>query len=214
MDLYDKYVKVQECVSDIKVSDIADCIDITDVFRYALWSAEEGLNYLAGVFRFDEYKNEPDIMITLDGKWYSSDNNGDAINLIVGRIDRLWRFWDHSRKSDMYSPAFFIKWGLRHKDIFNIDWLDDAAAKNLVGKKLLSYSAKADQDGKELKEREKTSLLKIIAGMSGGAYKYPEHGAKKKIERDMEKIGVHVAENTLSKYLDAARELLPSNNSK
>lgn len=209
MDNFGHYTVVKESVPDIKVSEVANCSEITDVFRYRLWAADEGLDYLAGIFQFVESNTATDVLIALDGKAYSVANNENAINAICKRVDRLKKFWDHSSKKDRYSPSFFIKWGLQHREIFDITWLNDAVEKNLVDKKLLSGGVNSDQAGQDLREVERVSMLKIIAGMSAGSYGYPSQGAIKKITMDMQELGVHVAENTLSKYLKSAKSFLP-----
>ena len=68
--------------------------------------------------------------------------------------------------------------------------------------------ATAEDINKPLKDSEKTSLLKIIVALAANGYKYPNRGAQAEILRDFELNHNGVAENTLSDYLNEAKQYL------
>lgn len=187
---------------------------ITDIFLYRKWSVENGINYLVGIF--DEYVDENDIchLTTLGGTVYSEPDNQEIIDGFLERQNRLMLFWQHGdRENKKYFKKFFIRWASQYQHVCETAWLKDAQSKGFVPE---SWSNTVSRTSKEtaasvLGESERTSLLKIIAGLTVYAYKDRDHhGLRTKIGLDLDCAGCHVAEGTLNKHLNAAWELLPS----
>lgn len=62
---------------------------------------------------------------------------------------------------------------------------------------------------KELSTIERNSMLRIIAALAVGGYKYPAHGSKAEMFADFDRHGISVDEKTLTKYLKQAEQFLP-----
>ena len=68
---------------------------------------------------------------------------------------------------------------------------------------------------KTLSTRERESLLKLIIGMAIAGYSYnpsaKRNDAVADITNDLEKLGIELSDDTIRKYLNEAKELLPQN---
>ena len=71
---------------------------------------------------------------------------------------------------------------------------------------------------KDLKQRERTSLLKLIVGMAIGGYAYDPHAKRSEavpdIRNDLERVGLPLDEQTIRRYLKEGVEMLPRDNDK
>lgn len=189
---------------------------IKAIFSCRNWSVDQGLTYLAGIFK--EYCDEDDRchLTTLEGIDYSEPKDKEIIAAFMERYHLLAFVWNHSgNKEDEYPQRKFFGWVRRHQQICETTWLKDAQEKGLVpeswSRSVSQVSAANTTIKSELGERERASLLQIIAMLSALAYKgHPKHGLLKIIGRDLERAGFQLAPNTVSKHLNAAWALLPS----
>ena len=198
----------------LDVSELSTESRITDILRYRKWSVEQGICFLVGIF--DEHCDEKGIchLTTLGGQVYSEPDDKDVIDVFLERHDRLMSFWQHAdRPNKKYSRKFFINWASQYQHVCETAWVKDAQSKGFVPKDwpiLLNKKARNSADA-ELGEKEKSTLLKIIAGLIVTAYKgHDRHGLLKEIASDLDCAGFHVSDGTLSKHINAARALLPS----
>ena len=197
----------------LNVSEISTESRITDIFSYRTWTVDQGIRFLVGIF--DERCDKNDIchLTTLGGRTYIEPDDKDIINGFLERYDRLMSFWEQSNRPDKkYSRRFFINWASRYQHICETTWLKDAQKKGLVPKDWPTIGKMAGKNTDAvLGEREKTTLLRIIAGLIVTAYKgHPGHGLLKEIDSDLTLAGFHVSEGALSKHINAARALSPS----
>lgn len=194
----------------IEVMTIADDVRIQDIFRYKRWTIGDGIDYLVGIYKVRELDGFHEVT-TLDGKIYREPEHAKEIHELFEIADRLQALWDHGiRKGIEYHPAIFVRWGLRYRDAAKLDWLSDAQNKNLVPH---SVGKPKEKSEKELTPNERTSLLKIIAGLSAEMYglPIPRQGLRTMIGQELEKHGVGLHETTRNKFLKEAWELLPRN---
>lgn len=175
---------------------MSDAPLIRDIFRFKLWEMDEGLDYLLGIFKTNRLPDGTVELHTLDGRCFNSSDDQALMDEIFSRHDRLAEIWNHSAKKSRYSPGFFVRWGLQHRDICKLSWLDDALNKGLLQQPV--------EKAAPLHHSEKSSLLRIIAGLTVIAYKKPSHGLKAEIRREFEQIGLEISENTLNKHLENA----------
>lgn len=184
---------------------------VTDIFGYRFWEAEEAMEYLIGIFKLKKDKDTGYVTLTtLDGKIYCEPMDSVIIHKYTSLHRRLMDFWDHDDKEQEYTPAYFIRWGLRRKNVFEITWLENALQRNLISSEQLKTKAqRLPTLNDDLKESERNSVLAIIAGMATGKYKYPEHTSITRINNDIERAGLSVSDGTLRKYLTMALERTP-----
>ena len=206
--------RIDQIALALDVLEISTESRITDIFRYRKWSVEQGICFLVGIF--DEHCDEKGIchLTTLGGHVYSEPEDKDVIDGFLERHERLMSFWQHAdRPNKKYFRKFFINWASQYQHVCETTWLKDAQNKGFVPKDwptLLNKPHKNNPDA-ELGEKEKSTLLKIIAGLIVTTYKtHDRHGLLKEIASDLDCVGFHVSEGTLSKHINAARALLPS----
>ena len=183
---------------EIKVTTLSDDPLILDIFRFKLWSRDEGIDYLLGIFKFVKLSDGSEELQTLDGHRYNSRKDQAIMDDLFAKHDRLVEIWSHSTKRSQYSPSFFIRWGLQHRDICPLAWLEEAQAKGLLPK------TREQEKVTELHHSERAKLLQIIAGLTLVAYSSLRHGLKTEIRHDLEKQGFKISENTLNKHLEHA----------
>lgn len=190
--------------AEIKVTTLSDDPLILDVFRFKLWSRNEGIDYLLGIFKFIKLPDGSEELQTLDGHRYNSQKDQAIMDDLFAKHDRLVEIWRHSTKRPQHSPRFFIRWGLQHRDICPLFWLEDAQAKGLLPK------PQEQEQVAELHHSERAKLLQIIAGLTLVAYGSVKHGLKTEIRHDLEKLGFDITETTLNKHLGRAwSEFIP-----
>lgn len=192
-------------VTELNVCAVSSDPLITDIFRYPFWSVEEGLLYSLGVFKYWS-TDGVDKIRTLSNMVYSYTDHKEIIDAFEDRLVRLEAIWKHGHRKEMYRRGYFIRWARNLPDICELSWLKDAENKGLVLPENKKPTTAIDTP---LSEDERTSLLKIIAGMASAGYRYPKHGAHKKIFCDLETKGVGVCDNTLRRHLYAAMQHLP-----
>ena len=99
-----------------------------------------------------------------------------------------------------------------------VDWKarhDAEAAAHAASKAELERvrTALAANDAKPLGQRERESLLKLVIGLAIDAYGYDPHAFRSPITKEISDIlarrGIPLDEDTVRKYLQAAKELLP-----
>ena len=77
----------------------------------------------------------------------------------------------------------------------------------------VQQAASTKSDDKELGERERDTLLKLVIGLAIKAYRYDPKGGRssvpKDIATDLEKLGLSVSDDTVRNKLSQASELLP-----
>lgn len=196
--------------AEIKVTTLSDDPLILDIFRFKLWSRNEGIDYLLGIFKFIKLPDGSEELQTLDGQRYNSNKDRAIMDDLFAKHDRLVKIWRHSTKRLRYSPRFFIRWGLQHSDICPLYWLEDAQAKGLYSKPQEEVKAQEQEQATELHHSERAKLLKIIAGLTLVAYGSLKHGLKTEIRHDLEKLGLGIGETTINKHLGRAwSEFLP-----
>lgn len=91
-----------------------------------------------------------------------------------------------------------------------------AQSQERVG--LLEAALKAEQiklvPDRDLKTRERESLLKLVIGMALAGYKYDPKASRSpivaEITDDLARAGIGLDADTVRKYLQEARELLPT----
>ena len=204
----------EEIALALDVLVISEETRITDIFHYRKWSVEQGICFLVGIF--DEHCDKNDVchLTTLGGYVYSEPDDKDVIDGFLDRYKRLMSFWQHADRPDKkYSRKFFINWASQYKHVCETAWLKDAQNKGLVPKNWPTPIGKTEKNNADavLGEKEKTTLLKIIAGMIIATYNdLDRHGLLTEIASDLDRAGFHVSEGTLSKHINAARALLPS----
>lgn len=192
--------------AEIQVTTLSDDPLILDIFRFKLWSRNEGIDYLLGIFKLIKLSDGSSELQTLDGKRYNSQKDQAIMEDLFSKHDRLVKIWRHSAKRLRYSPRFFIRWGQRHRDICPLAWLEDAQARGLLPKP----EENVQQQPTELHHTERAKLLQIIAGLTLVAYKKPYHGLKTVIRKDLENVGINISETTINKHLEHAwSEYLP-----
>ena len=190
----------------VEVLSIADDLEITSIFRHRTWKVKEGIDCLVGIFQENKLPDGAFELLTLDGRRYSSVQHKSEFDDLNKRSKVLEELWDSTgRIKDRYKPRVFLEWGMENRDISNISWYDDAFAKGLLNKILNPPPVKQEE---KLTSSERQKLLVIIAGILKENYKYSEHGILKKLRVHIEKAGLGISENALSKHFHAAVSLL------
>ena len=205
-----------EIVSKLDVMTISTELRIRAIFNCRYWSVEDGINYLVGIF--NEYCDDQGLchITTLSGKNYSEPEDKEIIDGFIERQNILMLVWQHGgRENKKYSKLFFIRWASQHQNICETTWLKDAKEKGFIDtekpKEKIDDKVSIKTEESDLRSNERKCLLTIIAGLTLRAYKtHDRHGLQKKIRSDLDCEGCHVAENTLSKHLKDAWELVPN----
>lgn len=195
--------------AEIQVTTLSDDPLILDIFRFKLWSRNEGIDYLLGIFKLIKLSDGSSELQTLDGKRYNSQKDQAIMEDLFSKHDRLVKIWKHSRKGLRYSPRFFIRWGLLHSDICPLYWLEDAQAKGLYPK--LQEKVQVQEQASELHHSERAKLLQIISGLTHSIYGPPKHGLMTEIRKDLERIGFNIGETSMNKHLARAWSEFPLN---
>jgi len=152
------------------------------------------------------------------GRRYSNAEYEPEINEINLRYKLLKEIWDRTnRKRESYSPRIFIDWGMKHRDLAKIAWFDDARARGLLDDIQKSQKKLATEDDqKPLNAKEKSSLLKIIAGLSKLCYGDFRRGLKAEVVEDFEKLAKDYPELKIDKdilrnnFNEAWKKYLPN----
>ncbi|UXC37332.1 hypothetical protein [Cupriavidus gilardii] len=115
-------------------------------------------------------------------------------------IRRIQRIWDSGQHPDRPTPAYFIEWAQRKGLV--IPWMEWAIEQNLVGTRPDARPTEG-----QLGERERTTLLTIIAALSKEAKIDLEAPSKAagQIELLVEKIGARVAKRTIEEHVKRVR---------
>jgi len=202
----------------IEATSIADDLKIRNVFRLDRWTVEEGIDFLQGVFLEYDLGDGATELLMLDGRRYSNAEYEPEINEINLRYKLLKEIWDRTnRKRESYSPRIFIDWGMKHRDLAKIAWFDDARARGLLDDIQKSQKKLATEDDqKPLNAKEKSSLLKIIAGLSKLCYGDFRRGLKAEVVEDFEKLAKDYPELKIDKdilrnnFNEAWKKYLPN----
>lgn len=205
-----------EIKSALNITTISTDPDIYEPLLYASWTVKEGLLCLVGISEWYADENNVNYLVTFDNVHYSEKDSKEIYDAFIAKYSRLKRIWESSHSEEKYPKEYFIEWALQDKNICSITWLDDAKNKGYVPADIFPPTEKnvGTTTETDLSDREKTSLLKIIAGLAAGGYRYPSRGALTDMIKDFEKNGCGVIENTLSKYLKEAKQYLPANQRK
>jgi hypothetical protein len=118
-----------------RICSISNDPRIEDIFRYKIWGLENGIDYLVGIYSFTfsiVNNTKVEKLVALDGSIYFSGKDDAVIDYFCELHDRLRQIWLNSKKLDKYSPGFFIRWGLKLSEVFEISWLADAMSKGFV----------------------------------------------------------------------------------
>ena len=194
------------------VLSVSDNPLIRDIFRYRYWCPAEAMLYLTGIYQLlhDDADEKKRHLTALDGKQYSDPEDSRIIEDFCLTFDRLSRIWAHANLSDLHTPGFYLRWGLRRSEVFEISWLPYAVTHRLVQQEWLKSKKQAEEEeGKDLTDPERKSLLKIIAALLTHSKIYLRHGDIKKVSRLLDNADASMSENTLSKYLKEAEEYIP-----
>ena len=202
----DVHLQCENADEIIVVKTIADDIWIRSVFRRRMWKVDDGIDFLLGIYSGGVDINGLQYVKTLDGRIFRGPEHESLIDDLFSRHDLMKEIWNHSTTRQSQRPMFFIKWGLKNREICSLSWLDDALAKGLAED---PFSLNGDNEQNKPEEKaltpsEKSSLLQIIAGLTVIAYRMPDHGLKAEIGRDLEKYGLGLSETTRNKHLQAA----------
>ncbi len=203
----------REAVKQYRVCSVSDDPRIRDIFRYEIWDVEKGIDYLIGIFDYfpgDEAHGEQ--LETLDGTIYTVGQDAAVIEYLCNLHDRLRAIWRHSRKKDKYTPGYFIRWGLKLRDVFEISWLDDAQSKGLVSDKWLLKPANPSDFDRLLEDKslgkEKGYLLGVIAGLYYARYSQSSENTTLSVQNDLDLAGITMDKRTVKGHLLDAMSLL------
>ena len=198
----------ENSLQQIDAKSIADNLEIRNIFKLDFWTVEEGIDYLQGLFREYVIGVGASEFLMLDGKRYSSIEHKAEINQFNVRYSLLREIWDRTKKKrDKYPPRVFIDWGMKHRELSKMSWFDSALEIGLLEDIMKPIPAKTTDDQK-LTNSERLKLLTIIAGILKEKYKYTDQGFLKKLMTDIQKSGLTISENSLSKHYHAAISLL------
>lgn len=169
--------------------------------KMAAWKREEAVCLSLNVDpRFMKLTHQPIDKIKLFTQCYSD------VNDLYGRAYNRYDLHDPVR------PESYLAWAKKHDVNF------PAELERLLPGKESSESSdlaivKAAIANKPVGARERDTLLKIIIGMAIAGYKYkpdaPRNDAIADIQGDLDKLGIPVSDDTIRKWLNEARELLP-----
>lgn len=181
---------------------------IEDIFRFNLWGTGQGIDYLVGIYEttYDE-EQLVNQLVSLDGLVYKRGKDDDVIERFFSLHDRLSDIWRHSRRKDQYTPGYFIRWGLRLKDVFQISWLEDARSKGLVSEEWISkpLQAASPNEYEEMPNgKEKQSLLMLIGGLYVARYGMQSKNTTKAVSEDLQFAGPQLDPRTIKRHLRAA----------
>jgi len=197
-----------------RVHSVSDQSEIRDIFRHDIWDVEKGIDYLIGIYSFspaDEASAEQ--LVTLDGVTHTAGGQGDVVIENFCKLhDRLRSIWRHSRRKDEYTPGYFIRWGLKLSDVFEISWLDDARSRGLIPEKWLTKPEPAiesvsDEDDEKI-GKERTSMLSLIGGLYAARYRLQEKDTVTDVSRDLDMAGVKLDRRTIKRHLFQATRLV------
>jgi hypothetical protein len=184
----------------------SDTPSIKNIFRHQHWSWQEGVRYLVGIYKFYTHDEDDLEIVTLSGESFRDPKDAAKIDKLYDSYENVAELWKHDTAKETCTPVEFVKWGLVNRDICGLYWLEDAQAKGYLPK---SITTSVDPE-KPLRSSEREMLLVIIAGILREKYKSPNHGDLKKVMTDIEKAGLTISANTLSKHYAAAIEILSS----
>ena len=112
--------------SPIVVSTITDEIEIRALFRSRYWEVDDGIDVLLGIYSVEEEEDGNFKVQTLDGKVYAGPENANQVEDLLKRHDILKKIWCNSIDAEKGSKSFFIRWGMKNRDICGLFWLEDA----------------------------------------------------------------------------------------
>jgi hypothetical protein len=202
--------------SPIVVSTIADDIEIRALFRARYWEVDDGIDFLLGIYSVKKVEDGFLQVKTLDGNVYTGPECANQIDDLLKRHDVMKKIWVNSTQAEKGSKSFFIRWGIKNKDICRLFWLEDAVNQGLLPASLLlpkKQSRVEAPEEKSLNSSEKRALLKIIAALAELMYCKPfdekgvlKRGLMAEILKDILSKGFTIEEETLNKHLKAAWE--------
>lgn len=198
----------ESSLQQIDAKSIADNLEIRNIFKLDFWTVDEGIDYLQGLFREYVVGVGASEFLMLDGKRYSSIEHKAEIDQFNVRYSLLKEIWDRTKKKrDKYPPRVFIDWGIKHRELSKMSWYDSALEIGLLEDIMKPIPAKTTEDQK-LTNSERQKLLSIIAGILKAKYKYTDHGIQGILIHDIEKAGLTISPNAMSKHYHAAISLL------
>lgn len=145
-----------EFESALNVTTISTNPDISEPLLYVSWTVKEGLLCLVGISEWYADENNINYLVTLGNVHYSEKDSKEIYDAFIAKYSRLKRIWESSHSKERYSKKHFIEWALRNKRICEITWLNDAVNQGLI-------SSDFTKPVKDMKERERNSLYRIIA---------------------------------------------------
>lgn len=191
------------------ISTIADDERILDIFRYRYWVVLQGIDYLVGIYKYEK-TDEFEYLTTLDGRIFKAPEDSQEIVELLDRHDRITELWEGDGKDrPRYFRQTFLRWGIKHREVVKLSWLDDALRKGLVPQTI--FDEKPIQEP-ALSNQERKSLLKMVAGLMSARFRenLRAYGTIKQLRNILETEGVPLSENTVSKYYNEALEELPA----
>lgn len=145
-----------EIESALNITTISTDPDISEPLLYVSWAVKDGLLCLVGISEWYADENNINHLVTLDNVHYSEKDSKEIYDAFIAKYSRLKRIWESSHSKGRYSKKHFIEWALRNKRICKITWLNDAVNQGLI-------SSDFTKPVKDMKERERNSLYRIIA---------------------------------------------------
>ncbi len=177
-----------------------------ELLLYDTWTEEQGLLFLAGINRFEELRRAEDYIEqvqTLTTKKYENEGSDEAIfDAFVTKHERLKAIWESGEHQKRNTPEYYVKWALSKE--FEIPWLEHAQRSGFF------KSLNNHKQGEYISANERNTMLRIIAALSVGGYRYPSRGSQAEMLRDFQANGMAIDDKTLSKYLKQAETYLPS----
>lgn len=203
-----------EIESALNVTTISTDPDISEPLLYASWTVNDGLLCLVGISEWCADENNINYLVTLGNVHYSEKDDKEIYDAFIAKYSRLKRIWKSSHSKERYSKKHFIEWARRDKKICEITWLDDAVKKGLI-----SPDSTAKQPPKDLGNRERNSLHRMVRALADTLLKESSvDGGKQNFENQSALIAYldetydgyeGLSKPSLENVLAAGRKLIP-----
>lgn len=174
-------------------------VSFKDIFLFDSWGQEVAMNYIAGIYEITEFDDGGKVywhMLTLDFESIDQSSE-DAIqgHVLTANANRYLKIFKSGVHGLTNPPRYYIDWAISKQ--IEIPWLDWAIEKGYY-----SLQNEKVKPSKDLKPKERETMIRIIHALAKNGYKYPTHGSLKDIVDDFHRNLNGASETTLKKYLD------------
>jgi hypothetical protein len=181
-----------------------------DIFLFDYWNFFQGVNYLIGVDRIDDYEDFcDDEMVTferistLEYDLYIQQETPHIINAFKAKQERLMTIWVSGAHPQSSPPCYYIEWALSKK--IEIPWLQYAIDKGIYTPKQSNKEINSVE--KPINARTENNYLKLILGLANGIKGFNPQKPYEAARLIKSELDIDLSEQAIAAYISKAYEL-------